>query len=63
MRSDKDIWIRVYDPRDKSRATFKDYDIWHPDMAITITDDDAFIWPEKEIIDVGPRTLGIKVEE
>lgn len=40
--------------------TFKDYDIYHHDMFITIDDDDAFLYESdgKMFIDYGPATLG-----
>lgn len=41
---------------------FKDYDIAHSDLVITIKDKDAFFYEEgkKQYLDHSPSTLGIK---
>lgn len=52
-------WIfRVYD-----NGTFKDYDLCHSDLCVTINDDDAFFYKDPNgpnRLDHGPETLGVK---
>ena len=48
IRGVDDYWFRVYD----KDHNFKDYEIWHHDLAITIDDDDAVLY-EREHDDVG----------
>jgi hypothetical protein len=50
-----DIMFRVY----HENGEFTDYDIAHSDMAITITDPDAWFY-ENAVIDHSPQTLGIE---
>ena len=56
------FFFRVYD--EENREQFTDYDLAHSDLAVTINDDDAFIY-EREgehepVIDHSPATLGLK---
>jgi hypothetical protein len=51
--------FRVYD----GKGGFKDYDIYHCDLSITIDDADAFFYEKEDgrlILDHSPETLGIK---
>lgn len=58
--TDGSFFLRVYDKSNN----FKDYEIAHCDLKITIEDDDCFLYEDdykKEyVIDYGPKTLGIK---
>ena len=60
VRALDDIVFRVYHPN----GEFTDYDILHSDMAITITDPDAWFYENSEentaVIDHSPQTLGIE---
>jgi len=55
-----DVMFRVY----HANGEFTDYDIAHSDMAITITDPDAWFYENSEkntaVIDHSPQTLGIE---
>ena len=57
----KDYYLRVT----AEDGTYKDYDIEHFDLSITITDTDAFFYPKKKysgmdgVIDYSPATLGL----
>ena len=57
-----DIVFRVY----HENGEFTDYDIAHSDMAITITDPDAWFYEKSEentaVIDHSPQTLGTECE-
>lgn len=55
---DGEIVFRIYN-KDKS---FKDYEIWHNDLEVEITDDMASFWENKKhfILDHDSKTLGIK---
>lgn len=57
------LMIRVYNQIDHS---FKDYDIHHSDLSITINDQDAFFYVTdggKLVIDHSPETLGYTTNE
>jgi hypothetical protein len=45
--------------------TFTDYDIVHPDMAVIIDDDDAFLYNKdgEHYIDMSPQSLGLDEEK
>ena len=60
---DGECTFRVYhDEKDEDGITkFTDYEIIHPDLQITIDDDDAFIYKREDgepYIYVSPKTLG-----
>ncbi len=53
------ITFRVYDERDREK--FVDYQVAHHDLDITIEDEDAYVYENKEgepVIDYSPATLG-----
>jgi len=52
--------LRVYNQFDHS---FKDYDIMHSDLSITINDEDAYFYERSEglFLDHSPETLGIQI--
>jgi hypothetical protein len=53
-----EIVFRVY----HKNGEFTDYDIAHSDMAITITDPDAWFYEDTAVIDHSPQTLGTECE-
>ncbi len=55
--TDGTYFFRVY-----ATDGFKDYDLVHSDLEITIKDNDAFFYETEEysILDHSPATLGIK---
>lgn len=54
--------FRVYD---HPNNTFKDYDLLHSDLSITINDSDASFYEQGErmSLDHSPETLGIEVPQ
>lgn len=57
------IWMfRVYN----DDGTFRDYDILHSDLTVTITDDDAYFYQNHKddiYLDHSPATLGLDIGE
>jgi len=50
--------FRVYE----KDGSFKDYNIYHDDLEITIEDDFATLYGDKETLDYSPEVLGKKCE-
>jgi hypothetical protein len=55
---DGTYYFRVYD----ADHNFRDYDLMHSDLSITITDPDAFFYEDKlgHRLDHSPATLGLE---
>lgn len=53
--------VRVYAP---DHSSFVDYDLLHSDLAVTITDDEAYFYQKngRMTIDHSPETLGLVKE-
>jgi hypothetical protein len=46
--------FRVYD----QQGGFQDFNIMHTDLSVTVTDPDAYFYPQSMVIDHSPETLG-----
>jgi hypothetical protein len=57
IRVGDDFMFRVYN----QDQTFTDYDIYHYDLCVTISDTDAYFYHDEiPFIDYSPLTLGLK---
>jgi hypothetical protein len=55
--------FRVYE---KDTEAFRDYDLHHFDLEVKIVDEDAVFYEQdngKKVLDYGPATLGISVQD